>query len=163
VKGATLETTPKTATSQRLGPWTPTSSRSFAPGAASKRRIACWRRREGTDYVFADGLGRPLHPDTFTDRFRALVREAGLRPNRLHDTRHTACSLILAAAVPAKVVSELTGDASPSIAMAIYQHVTLSTGHRAGEQLSASLFSRDADKRLTSTLRSARHQPFASR
>ena len=36
--------------------------------------------------VFEDG--RPLHPDTITSRFNALVDRAGVRRIRLHDVRH---------------------------------------------------------------------------
>ena len=33
--------------------------------------------------------GRPVHPDTITDRFNKLVDRAGVKRIRLHDVRHT--------------------------------------------------------------------------
>jgi integrase len=41
----------------------------------------------------------------------------------LHDLRHTHASLLLAAEVPVKVVSERLGHAGPMITLEIYQHV----------------------------------------
>lgn len=89
--------------------------------------------------MFTDELGRPWYPDYFTDRFAELVAASGLPKIRLHDTRHTAASLMLASGAPVKVVSELLGHASPSITLALYQHTTPSMGREAGEELSTSL------------------------
>ena len=58
---------------------------------------------------------------------------------RLHDTRHTAASLMLASGVPAKVVSELLGHASPTITLSIYAHTMPSMAENAGAALSKSV------------------------
>ena len=42
---------------------------------------------------------------------------------RLHDLRHTHGTLLIAAGVPAKVVSERLGHASPVFTIQTYQHV----------------------------------------
>jgi integrase len=42
---------------------------------------------------------------------------------RLHDLRHTRGTLLLAAGVPVKVVSERLGHASPTFTIETYQHV----------------------------------------
>jgi integrase len=47
--------------------------------------------------VFARPNGEPLAPDRVTKRFSALCAEAGVRKIRLHDLRHGAASLQLAA------------------------------------------------------------------
>jgi integrase len=67
------------------------------------------------------------------------VKASGLRRIRLHDTRHTAASLMLASGVPTKVVSEMLGHASPTVTLAIYAHVLPGMGEDAGAALSASL------------------------
>jgi integrase len=41
----------------------------------------------------------------------------------VHDLRHSHASLLLAAGVPVKVVSERLGHATVTITMEIYQHV----------------------------------------
>jgi len=46
--------------------------------------------------VFAKEDGTPIPPEYVTKRFADLVREAGLRPARLHDLRHGRASLLLA-------------------------------------------------------------------
>jgi integrase len=90
-------------------------------------------------YVLADELGVPYHPDTISDRFEEAVKAAKLPRIRLHDTRHTAASLMLASGVQTKVVSELLGHSSPTITLSIYAHVIPGMAEDAGAALSASL------------------------
>lgn len=90
-------------------------------------------------HVFTDELGAPLHPEYFSTRFETLTDKAALRRIRLHDTRHTAASLLIAAGVSPKVVAELLGHASPTITQTIYQHVMPGQSEAAGEALSAAL------------------------
>ncbi len=42
---------------------------------------------------------------------------------RLHDLRHTHGTLVIAAGVPAKVVSERRGQPTPTFTIETYQHV----------------------------------------
>ena len=81
----------------------------------------------------------PYHPDTVSDWFETAVKAAKLPRIRLHDTRHTAASLMLASGVPTKVVSELLGHYSPTITLSIYAHVIPGMAEDAGAALSASL------------------------
>jgi integrase len=90
-------------------------------------------------YVFADQLGRPYSPELVSDRFDRLVKMSGLPRIRLHDTRHTAASLMLASGVSVKVVQEMLGHSSPAITLSIYAHTTPSMAKEAGAALSASL------------------------
>ena len=53
-----------------------------------------------------------------------LVAAAGVPRIRLHDTRHTAATVLLAQGVPLKVVSERLGHSSVSITADVYQHVS---------------------------------------
>ena len=52
-----------------------------------------------TGYLFTNLNGDPLAPDRLTRTFRKLSVEAGLPPIRLHDLRHGAATLALAAGV----------------------------------------------------------------
>ena len=56
--------------------------------------------------MFVDQLGHPYRPETLSRRFTALLTKAELRLIRLHDTRHTAASLMLAAGESPKVVAD---------------------------------------------------------
>lgn len=86
------------------------------------------RREWGRDYeegelIVAWENGSPIHPHSFTGQFRRLVRDAGLRPIRLHDIRHTHATLALMAGAPVKVVSERLGHRSPAFTLRQYAHV----------------------------------------
>ena len=67
--------------------------------------------------------GSALHPDYLSRRFRALVKKAGVPMIRLHDVHHTCATLLLAAGVPVKVVSERLGHSNPAFTMTVYQAV----------------------------------------
>ena len=44
---------------------------------------------EGDEYIVTDELGIPLHPESYSDEFTRMLKRAGLRKIRLHDSRHT--------------------------------------------------------------------------
>lgn len=80
--------------------------------------------------IFGDLECRHQHPERFSRRFseqlarcRRQLGEGAPATIRLHDLRHTHASLMLAAGVPVKVVSERLGHATVTITMEIYQHV----------------------------------------
>jgi integrase len=72
-------------------------------------------------WLFPGTNGRPLHPDTLTQRFRRLVLEIGI-PCRLHDLRHFVATQALAAGVPVRTVSGRLGHANASTTHNIYAH-----------------------------------------
>ena len=93
-----------------------------------RARQHAWRLKIGprwpdTGLVFVDPGGASLNPDHVTDRFRALQAEAGLPPIRLHDLRHAAATLALAAGADLKPVQELLGHSSITITADTYTHV----------------------------------------
>ena len=56
----------------------------------------------------------------------ALARKAGLDPTtRMHDLRHTACSIWIASgpAAHSKLVSEMAGHSSHNVTMDLYSHL----------------------------------------
>lgn len=73
--------------------------------------------------LFAMEDGSPIHPGWLTDYFERLVELSGLPPIRLHDLRHVAASLMLAAGVDIKIVSETLGHSESRITRDIYQSV----------------------------------------
>jgi integrase len=64
------------------------------------------------DLVFPRDDGRWWNPPAITLAFGRAVKAAGASPVRLHDLRHTHASLLLAAGVNPKVVSERLGHSS---------------------------------------------------
>ena len=77
-----------------------------------------------SDLVFCREDGRLLEPSRISERFAKLAEDAGLPKIRLHDLRHTAATLLLAAGKPAKVVSERLGHSGTATTQDLYQHVT---------------------------------------
>ncbi len=75
------------------------------------------------DLVIAKENGEPVHPDSLSQAFERLVRNAGLRRIRLHDLRHTHATLAVKAGVPVKVISERLGHESPAFTLKQYAHV----------------------------------------
>jgi len=73
--------------------------------------------------VFTAVSGKRLNPDTLTQTFDRLSDGSSAPRIRLHDLRHTHATLLIAAGIPVKVVSERLGHASPAFTMVTYQHV----------------------------------------
>ncbi len=105
-------------------PKTAASRRTIALDRVTVRLLRGHRRRQQAErdaagdrwhdsgYVFTAPDGSPLHPDWLTRRFRRLVTLSGLPPIRLHDLRHGAASLALAAGADLKTAQALLGHAS---------------------------------------------------
>jgi integrase len=86
-------------------------------------------------YVFTREDGLPLHPERITVLFGRLVASAGVSRLRLHDLRHTSASLLLAAGVHPKIVSERLGHSNVSITLDLYSHVIPGLQAEAAEKL----------------------------
>ena len=87
--------------------------------------------------VFGRPDGHWYDPDAVSDQFIRAVRRAGLKRIRLHDLRHTHATLLLAAAVNVKVVSERLGHASAAFTMDRYAHVLPSMQEEAALKIGA--------------------------
>lgn len=74
------------------------------------------------DLVFCGPDGIPLRPGGVTAAFEDHVKACGLPTVRLHDTRHGACSLMLAGGVPIEV-KMILGHSSPEVTRKVYSHV----------------------------------------
>jgi integrase len=97
--------------------------------------IAAHRQRQDLDrqatgdawtdsgFEFTRPDGSALHPAEVTDMFEQLAYLAGLPPIRLHDLRHGAATLLLAAGHDMKVVQETLGLSSITIAADTYTSV----------------------------------------
>ena len=88
-------------------------------------------------FEFTSELGNPLHPATVTDAFHLLAYLAGLPPIRLHDLRHGAATLLLAAGHDMKVVQETLGLSSITIAADTYTSVLPQLARRSAEDVAA--------------------------
>ena len=106
---------------------------SRGPAAAGFR----WRVPSGTSYwvygpalddqpeaealVFGDG--QPFNDEAVVGRAKAAWTAAEVEPVGLHEARHTAASLMIAAGVNVKALSEFLGHASITITLDRYGHL----------------------------------------
>jgi integrase len=73
--------------------------------------------------MFPSSTGRVLDYFNFAGRcFKRAQRRAGLRALPLHNCRHTAASLWIAAGVDIVRVSKLLGHKDPAITLKVYTH-----------------------------------------
>lgn len=98
----------------------------------------------GTGYVesglaFTRENGELVNPDRLSQMFDRLVRLSGIRRLKFHGLRHTHASLMLAAGVPVKVVSERLGHADPAFTMRVYQHVGAGMQEEAARRFASTL------------------------
>jgi integrase len=85
--------------------------------------------------VFTRRSGGPRNPTQVLRHFQTLVREAGLRPIRLHDLRHTSASLGLASGETLLEVSRRLGHSSLAITADIYSEVMPETAAASARRL----------------------------
>jgi integrase len=131
------ESDPKTRSSRRT---ISLDARMVAVLRAHRRRqledrLAWGAAWTDTGYVFTSEDGLAMHPERITVLFGRLVASAGLPKVRLHDLRHTSASLMLAAGVHPKIVSERLGHSSISITLDLYSHVIPGLQAEAAEKL----------------------------
>ncbi|HEU5385067.1 MAG TPA: tyrosine-type recombinase/integrase [Streptosporangiaceae bacterium] len=86
-------------------------------------------------FVFTNLNGDPMAPDRLTRTFRRLTAEAGLPPVRLHDLRHGAATLALAAGVDLRVVQDMLGHSSIVLTADTYTSVLPAVAHTAAEKV----------------------------
>ena len=92
------------------------------------------------DLVFADELGRPIHPQRLTQWFSQHRKAAGIGSGSLHVLRHTSATLALTATppVPLHVVAGRLGD-DPKTVLGTYAHLLPHSDAMAAEAVAAAL------------------------
>lgn len=77
----------------------------------------------GAEGIASRSTGRPAEPRNLCRSFTRVARSAGLRVIRLHDARHGTATLLAAAGVAPRVVTEIPGRSRIGITMDVYTHV----------------------------------------
>ena len=96
-------------------------------------RVALGSAWPDTGLMFTKPDGQPLHPADVTDRFKQLADQADLPPIRLHDLRHGAATLALAAGTDMKVVQAMLRHSSITITSDTYTSVLPEVARQAAE------------------------------
>lgn len=82
------------------------------------------RPPDGDELVFRSPEGHPVRPSLFRSRFwLPAVDAAGLSPLRIHDLRHTAVALWIAAGANPKQIAVRAGHTSVSVVLDRYGHL----------------------------------------
>jgi integrase len=106
-----------------------------------------WRENpEGL--VFGASATVPFPPTPLANRAKAAWGRAGLEPITLHECRHTFASLMIAAGVNVKALSEYMGHANISITLDRYGHLMPGNEEEAAGLLDAYLERADTAARL---------------
>jgi integrase len=124
VNGKAMDSDPKTDRSERTLPLTPalTSALRRAVAVQKAERLALGPDYGSGEHVVCDAAGRPYHPDTLSDFWRALGAEAKVPRIRLHDARHTCGTLMHLQGVPIVIISAWLGHADAAFTMRTYVH-----------------------------------------
>ena len=86
-------------------------------------KLAAGARYRGTgEWVVADRFGRPLHPDTISDKWTEAVKAAKLPHIPLHSARHTALTLMHLGGQPTAVIAAVAGHRDAAFAVRRYTH-----------------------------------------
>jgi integrase len=86
-------------------------------------------------FVFGRGPEIPLQANALVARTKRRWKAEGLQPITLHECRHTYASLMIAAGVNFKALSEFMGHADISITLDRYGHLLPGAGDEAAELL----------------------------
>jgi integrase len=135
--GSSETLAPKSQRSRRLVPLTSSSLEMLHEHRTGSERNAglLGRQLQPDDFVFAGFDREPYRPDSLSAAFRRAAKRAELPGVHFHVARHTHASLLLAAGVHPKVVSERLGHASVAFTLDTYSHVMPGLQEAAAEAL----------------------------
>ena len=107
------------------------------PAAVAQYVLARTASAASTDYLFPTPSGLIWTNTNFRLRCKwtASTRAAGLAGTTIHDLRHTAASLLIAAGADVKAVQTILGHASATMTMDLYGHLFSDAPWRAMERL----------------------------
>ncbi|MEV6022314.1 site-specific integrase [Streptomyces sp. NPDC052036] len=119
-------------------PKSESGERTIKLDSETRKLLELWRERQAgeraeweesaktwkdTGLVFTWEDGRAYHPEHLSQTFTRLVTRLGLPPVRLHDLRHCAATLSLAAGLHMKAIQTLLGHGSYSLTADTYTSV----------------------------------------
>ncbi|MCC5580617.1 site-specific integrase [Microtetraspora sp. AC03309] len=103
----------------------------------NEERLAWGEAWQDSGRIFTREDGSELKPDWVSEQFERLTFAANLPPIRLHDLRHGAATLALAAGTDMKIVSAMLRHSSLSITSDTYTSVLPEVAHEAAEASAA--------------------------
>jgi len=101
-----------------------------------------------SDRIFTQCDGKPMSPDTITGWFHDFIAKTDLPQITIHSLRHTNATLLIAAGVPLRTVSNRLGHAQTSTTSNIYSHAICTLDELAADALDDILTPRGITRRL---------------
>ena len=83
------------------------------------------RSRHSDNCYILSGTNRPVEPRTMQNRFKAVLKECGIRSANFHLLRHTYATVCIESGFDAKTVSELLGHSNVNITLNRYVHSSM--------------------------------------
>jgi integrase len=95
--------------------------------------------------LFDRGDGKPQDPTNLSkDIWTRILRAAGVRESvRIHDLRHTFCSMLLAQGASPKYIQSQLGHSSIMVTMDRYGHLMPETNQKETELLDETVFGKE--------------------
>ncbi len=122
--GAWHEGQPKSRTSRRVVSILPELAEALKAHRVRQvaERLLAGPMWQGSDLVFCDAFGQPLHGSTITRRLKRVLKAAGLPDKTFHQLRHSHATALLSLGVPLEVIRKRLGH-SDRRTTDIYAHV----------------------------------------
>ena len=102
----------------------------------TEERLRLGEYYDNQNFVFTQGNGKPMHPDTVTDWLNKFSARHGLPHINPHAFRHTMASLLYFNGVDSVSISKRLGHAQVSTTANIYAHVMEAADKKSAEILS---------------------------
>ena len=87
--------------------------------------LATYKPKNVGSFCLLTGSGDPLEPRTMQNRYRSLLKRAGVPYRNFHALRHTYATRCIEQNVDVKSVSEMLGHSDVRITLQTYVHVSL--------------------------------------
>ncbi len=118
VKGGIIEKSTKSVSSCRSNPLFPIVQKTL-------EEYRTYQTEMGTlgEYVVIANKGTPIHPSQINNMFSAFMERAGLKHIRVHDLRHTCCTLFMENGAKLSTVLKFLGHSSLQVTERIYTHL----------------------------------------
>lgn len=92
-----------------------------------------------SDFVFTSAYGMPYEPRNFNRQFAARCRKAGVRYIKVHDTRRTCASLLVALDTHPRVIMQILRHSQMAMTMEVYSGIPSDATRRALKRLGEKL------------------------
>lgn len=97
------------------------------------------------DLVLTSSVGTPIDPKNFVRTFHQITDSAGLRRITVHQTRHTAATLLKSFGVQPRDVQLILGHSNISTTEQLYQHGYIDEHREALQRVATALTAHDSD------------------